>query len=82
MSDGMRDTALRSDNYECKKKTNLIEDTEKSYPEKFLIFCMNKVEFDSRESTFSLLGRDDDDQLSFYTLDDLFTYWKEEVKDK
>ena len=60
----------------------LIEDTEKSYPEEFMKWCLENVSIDEKHGSEVYVLYTFGDRLMFPNMEKLHEYWLNEIKDK
>ena len=59
----------------------LIEDTEPSYPEEFVIYCIEMTDMEEREEVdYCYAVWNNGNVLGFDTLDELYNYWLTNIK--
>jgi len=63
----------------------VIEDTEKGYPELFVRYCIEYVDIDDRDDLgykYSILNDNGGDYKTFPDMDKVFEYWLNEINNK
>ena len=60
----------------------LIEDTEKSYPEEFMKWCLENVSIDEKHGSEVYVLYTFGDRLMFPNMEKLHEYWLNEIKNK